>query len=498
MKLLKLCEYAGLSCPEHLEDIEVCGVTASSEKVKNGYVFVCINGRCFDGHRYIDDALEKGAVAVIIENKDYQGKRTVFSGNSRKTLSLMLDAMCDTPSKKMRFIGVTGTNGKTSVSTMLKNILDAANIPCGLIGTVKCVSLGTGIEKRADDPLSNMTTPDPEQLYPMLEQMAEDGVEYVIMEATSHALFYEKLAPIEFDIGVFTNLTQDHLDFHPSMEEYFKAKTKLFEKSRLALVNSDDIYGRKIQKFAPCTVKTCSVLSENSDFFAKNIKNMGVAGVEYTLKTSRYEFLLNCTVPGTFSVMNSLQAASCALELGIDKETVQNAFKNFGGVSGRLERVALPDYADISVFIDYAHTPDAIENLLQSAKGFRDAGQRIVLLFGCGGDRDKTKRAKMGKIACELADFVIVTSDNSRSEHPMDIISDILCGTDGKDNYITVLDRKKAIEYAIAKSLRGDIILLAGKGHERYEINADGRSPFDERAIVLSAFEKYFTRNRED
>lgn len=493
MKLLDICEHSGLKCPKHLENIDVRGVTASSERVKDGYVFICIDGRRARGHHYIDDAFSKGAVAVVVQDKAYQSDKAILSESTRKTLSLMLDAICDQPSKKMRYIGVTGTNGKTSVSTMLKNILDSAGIPCGLIGTVRCTSVGRDVEKRCGDPLSNMTTPDPEELYPMLNDMAEDGVEYVIMEATSHALFYEKLAPIEFEIGIFTNLTQDHLDFHSSMEEYFRAKVRLFEKSRLAIVNSDDLYGKRIQKLAQCRVKTCSAQSKNSDFFAKDIQSHGALGVEYSLKTSNDEFLLSCRVPGTFSVMNSIQAASCALELGIDKKTVQNAFKSFGGVSGRLERVTLPNDAKISVFIDYAHTPDAIENLLQSAKDFRDAGQRIVLLFGCGGDRDKSKRAKMGRIACELADFVIVTSDNSRSEDPLAIINDILCGIDKNDNYITIPDRKKAIEYAIASSLQGDIILLAGKGHERYEINAEGRRDFDERAIVLSAFEKYFT-----
>ena len=498
MKLLDLCKHAGLECPKHLENIEACGITSNSKRVRRGYVFVCIDGAHLDGHSYIGEALEKGAVAVVIQNEKYHGERTVFSANSRKSLSCMLNAFCGFPTKKLKFIGITGTNGKTSASVMLKNILDLANIPCGLIGTVKYSSLGVELEKHPDDPLSNMTTPDPEELYPMLALMAKDGVRYVIMEATSHALFLEKLSPIEFDIGVFTNLTQDHLDFHPSMDEYFKAKLKLFEKSRVAIVNSDDKFGKKIEEIAPCRVITCSKQDEMSDYFAKDVKNMSVSGVEYTLKTSNDEFSLNCTVPATFSIMNSLQASACALELGVNREIIQRSFESFCGISGRLEKVRFSRAVDFTLFIDYAHTPDAIENLIWSAKSFRRDGERIVLLFGCGGDRDRSKRSKMGRIATEGADFVIITSDNSRSEDPKAIIEEILTGINEKDNFTVIPDRRAAIEYAIANSLAGDIILLAGKGHETYEINADGRHDFDERKIAADAVEKYYRQKRED
>ena len=498
MTLLTLCEQIGAKCPRHLEEQEVRGITSSSKKVKDGYVFVCIEGTHIDGHLYIGEALERGALAVVVEKKEYLNGQAIFSPNSRKTLSYMLDAFYSFPSKKMKFIGVTGTNGKTSVSVMLKNILDSADIPCGLIGTVKCSSLGVEIEKHPDNPLSNMTTPDPEELYPMLASMACDGVRYVIMEATSHALFLEKLAPIEFDVGIFTNLTQDHLDFHPSMDEYFKAKLKLFEQSRVGIVNIDDAFGEKIKELAPCTVKTCSARGKNCDYGAENIKNMSVSGVEYTLESADGSFPLYCSVPGTFSVMNSMQAAACAMEIGIDSKTVQRSFESFCGICGRLERVSFSEDVDFSVFIDYAHTPDALENLISSAKGFRAAGQRIVLLFGCGGDRDRGKRSKMGRIATDGADFVIITSDNSRSEDPESIIKEILTGVDKKDNFTVIPDRKAAIEYAIASSRAGDIILLAGKGHETYEINASGRHAFDERSIAADAVKKYYCKKREN
>ena len=238
--------------------------------------------------------------------------------------------------------------------------------------------------------------------------------------------------------------------------------------------------------------------NKSSDFLAKDIKSNGISGLGYTVKHPCGEFALETRLAGSFSVMNSLQAAACALEIGIDKELIASAFSDFFGVDGRFERVELPQSAGISVFVDYAHTPDAIENILKSAKGFRQTGQRLVILFGCGGDRDKTKRAKMGNIASELADLVIVTSDNSRNENPMAIIDDILCGMRENGNYVVIPDRKTAIEYAVRTALQGDIILLAGKGHERYEINAEGRRDFDERKIVIEAFEKYFGENREN
>lgn len=498
MTLLSLCEQAGLSCPDELCEQEVRGITSNSKKVKCGYVFVCIRGGHVDGHLYIGEAIKNGAIAAVVENGAYGGKDRIVCESSRRALSVMLDAFCGQPSKKMRFIGITGTNGKTSVSVMLKAILDNAKIPNGLIGTIKCSSIDRELEKNPDDPLANMTTPDPEELYPMLADMARDNVRYVIMEATSHALSLEKLAPIRFDVAVFTNLTQDHLDFHSSMEEYFRSKAALFDKAELGVINVDDSFGARLFADKRCKQLSCSELDRSSDLFADGVRYAGVDGVGYTLFVGGEPQEAACSAAGRFSVMNSMQATACALSLGIDYKIIKRSLENLSPISGRLEKVRVSEGVDFALFIDYAHTPDALENLIKSVNSFRGAGERIVLLFGCGGDRDKSKRAKMGKVAAEGADLVIITADNSRSERTEDIINDILSGVPDKSRTVVIPDRAQAIEYAIANAKRGDIILLAGKGHENYEINSCGRHSFDEKAIARRSVEKYYGKKRED
>lgn len=275
MKLSLLCSYANLSCPDKISGKEVCGITSDSGKVKDGYVFVCIKGIHTDGHRYSAEALEKGALAVVAQDGSVSGENVIYSENSRKTLSLMLDAFCGFPSKKMRFIGVTGTNGKTSVSTMIRHIFTYCGIPCGLTGTVGNFSPDGRIQSTPGNPLANMTTPDPEVLYPMLSDIASGGAEAMIMEVSSHSLALDKLAPINFDIGIFTNLTQDHLDFHKTMENYFEAKSKLFGICRVGIINCDDFYGKKIADKSDCIIKRCSLTDEKSDFSAQNVKLLG-------------------------------------------------------------------------------------------------------------------------------------------------------------------------------------------------------------------------------
>ena len=498
MTLFALCELIGAICPEGLEKKEIKGITSSSKRVGDSYVFVCILGYSSDGHGYIAEALERGAAAVVIEKKEYMNDKTVLCNDTRRALSVMLDALFGFPSKKMRFIGVTGTNGKTSVSVMIKNILDTAGIKSALIGTVKCSSPTGDIEKHPSDPLANMTTPDPEELYPMLASMAEAGAEFVVMETTSHALYLKKLAPIDFEVGIFTNLTQDHLDFHSSMEEYFRAKLELFKKSGVGIVNVDDFYGRRLADMKICPILTCSAKDSVGDYKIERICKMDPSGIEYILTSKERSVNVRCAVTGSFSLMNSLQAAACALTLGIDGKTVEEAFLKLGAITGRLEKVDFEEKVDFSLFIDYAHTPDALENLIKSARSFRVSGGRIVVLFGCGGDRDRGKRAKMGCIASEMADLSIITSDNSRSEDPDSIINDILCGVDKSKDFKVIKDRRLAIEYAVANARAGDIILLAGKGHEKYEINAEGRHDFDERRIAAEAVSKYYSKNREN
>jgi UDP-N-acetylmuramoyl-L-alanyl-D-glutamate--2,6-diaminopimelate ligase len=329
----------------------------------------------------------------------------------------------------------------------------------------------------------------------MLALMVEDKVDYLFMEATSHALALNKLDPLHFEAAIYTNLTPEHLDFHGSMENYFDAKASLFGKTSLALINVDCPYGSRmaaVAREAGCRVLTCSAQGNAADFRGEDVRADGVDGIRYTLESESAYYQVKCPIPGSFTVKNSLQAAALSTLFGILPSTVQDALQKMHHVDGRIERVKLCPGAEFSVFIDYAHTPDALENLLNAARGFRMPGQRVVLLFGCGGDRDKTKRPKMAEIACKRADSVIITSDNSRSEEPTEIIRDILAGVDPSSDYVVIPDRAEAIEYAIEYAKKGDIILLAGKGHETYEINRTGRHAFCEREIAEAAAEKFY------
>lgn len=491
MKLLDICTKAKINCPDHLSSLDVKGITSNSRDVKEGYIFFCLEGTKVDGHRYIDDALLRGACCVVIENEKYACEKALKVPSTRVVLANMMNVFCGEPTKKLKFIGVTGTNGKTSVTEMLKNIFTHAKISCATVGTLNSSSFSPN----SDGSTANFTTPDPEELYPQLQRISDAGIEYVVMETTSHALKLDKLAPINFEIGIFTNLTEDHLDFHHTMEDYFKSKLRLFNKCKIGIINVDDDSGKKIKNLAPCKIKSCS-MEQKADFFAEDIKNLGEDGTQYAIRYGNTKIPIACKVPGQFSVMNSMQACAAALVLGLDRKIIDSSFNDFFGVCGRLERVLLPPECEFSVYIDYAHTPDALQKLLETVNGFKGSEQRVVLLFGCGGDREQEKRKIMGKIATRLADFTVVTSDNPRSEEPTDIINQILMGIDEGASLAVIPERKRAIEYAIATVKRGDIIVLAGKGHEKYEINANGRFPFDEREVIRKTIEKYYERKK--
>lgn len=514
MKLIKLI--SDMHVEQHIVDakdtsgfdeLEISDITSDSRSVKEGSLFVCIKGTKVDGHRFIKDAVEKGAAAVLAEDgadidvslfEESGAPILLTTDNTRRALSFVWNAWYGNPTKNMKLVAVTGTNGKTSVTFMLRAIFGAALIKTGLIGTVVCYSGEERLSIRPEDENANMTTPDPKELYHMLSVMERDGVELVLLEATSHALALDKLAPLHFAAAVFTNLTPDHLDFHVTMENYLGAKKKLFSMADIAIINGDDPYSGSIVEAAEnggCKkIRLCTRDdSKREDYSAASVSHLGADGIEYLLSSVCSVFKIKSPIPGRFTVINTLEAAACALEMGVDSRTVQDALRHMGGIDGRFERVKLCTGADFAVFIDYAHTPDALENLLLTARDFRREGQRIVLLFGCGGDRDKSKRAVMGRIASNLADFVIITSDNSRSELPHDIISDIAVGFDfTRAHAVMIEDRAEAIDYVIKNAMRGDIILLAGKGHEEYEIDRSGKHPFSERNIAKESARKYY------
>ncbi|MBE6661872.1 MAG: UDP-N-acetylmuramoyl-L-alanyl-D-glutamate--2,6-diaminopimelate ligase [Ruminococcaceae bacterium] len=490
MRLSELC--VGLDIPRGFENTEIGGVKTDSRRVEKGDLFICIRGLHADGHSFAEDAVKRGAAAILV-CEDYEGTPNVLllrTKDTRSAAARIYNAWYGDPASKLHVIAVTGTNGKTSVTFMLRAIFEAALYRCGLIGTVSCYSAGRRMEIRSENPLANMTTPDPEELYRILAEMVKDGVEYVFMEVTSHALALGKPDAIHFDAAVFTNLTPEHLDFHGDMATYFETKKRLFDLCDRAVLNIDDAYGARLADELQLPFVTCSAKGKNADYVATQICNHGVDGNEYRVVSADKRFTVRTQIPGTFSVINSLEAAACASMLGIPPGVIMTALGALAGIDGRMERVRLGVLVEYSVFIDYAHTPDALENLLMTARSLCRDGERVVLLFGCGGDRDKSKRRVMGEIAARLADFVILTSDNSRSEEPMEIIREIQEGLVGSD-YVIVPERRRAIEFAIREAHDGDVILLAGKGHEEYEIDRLGKRFFSEKQIAVEAAGKY-------
>ena len=502
MKLETLCFLAGLETPSdtRMAACEINAITIDSRAVVPGCMFVCIRGTKADGHAYVKQALEQGAAAVVIEREVpiMKGSGAIFVrvGDTRRALARLCDAFYGHPARGMRLIGVTGTNGKTSVSTMLKAIFDAAMIPCGLIGTVKCVCRDRVLPIRSGNPNANMTTPDPSELYHILALMKQEGVEVVVMETTSHALALRKLDPLTFDAAIFTNLSPEHLDFHGTMPRYFAAKASLFSKAKLAVINADDAVSEALIPRCTGRVVRTSTSEKGAEYRASDVHFEGVEGVSYRLTSPSLSVRMSSAIPGVFTLSNTLQAAACALEMGVSIRTVRDALASFCGVEGRMERVKFDHPMSFSVFIDYAHTPDALENLLRTAQTLREDGGRVILVFGCGGDRDKSKRPQMGAIASRLADVVYVTSDNSRSENPDGILRDIVGGIDREKPYFVIRDRARAIGAAIENAKAGDIVLLAGKGHEKYEIDATGKHPFDEKAIAAAAVDRRYAKER--
>ena len=489
MQLSELLLGTDVDCGK-FSNLNVCGVSYDTRRMHKNDVYIS-----FGNIEYAIEAYKKGA-ALYIGETFVEGLEIpqLITSNARRTAAFAYANFYENPQKKMRIIGVTGTNGKTSTAFMLKNILSHDGYKTALCGTVKCL-IGDdeyipNVSKESQNNFQTMTTPDPDVLYMAMRDMVEKGVEILVMEVSSHALALEKLAPIEFEIGVFTNLSKEHLDFHKDMESYLAAKTKLFKQCKKGVINTDDAYSKRIIGNASCKVITYGI-KEKGDYFAERIVKRGINGSEYVLHSANARFKVKTTIPGDFTLYNTLAAAVTARELNVNLMTVQNALYAQNGICGRLERVKLGFEGNtFSVFIDYAHTPFALENLLKCVNEFRDRGQRIVTLFGCGGDRDKEKRSVMGKIAVQMSDFVIITSDNSRGEEPREIINDILLGASGFDNFTVIENRKEAIEYAIENAIDGDIVLLVGKGHEQYEINKKGMFAFCESEIAKEAAKK--------
>ena len=459
-----------------LKEIEIKGVTADSRQVQEGYAYICIVGTVSDGHNFALSAKEKGA-AVIIAERDTGSGIDVIVPDTHAAYAVMSANWFGNPASKLKLIGITGTNGKTSVSYMLKNILEAAGEKVGLIGTIQNMIDNEIIE-------TERTTPSCYELNALFAQMVEKGCTAVVMEVSSHALDQKRVYGFEFEVAVFTNLTQDHLDYHITMDNYLEAKKKLFSMCKTAVINRDDQWSYKLLDGLDCKVVTVSAKQE-ATYCAKEIEYCA-DGVKFLLSGDA-SMHLSMSTGGKFTVYNAMSAAVAALNFGVAPKTVENALNSSDGIKGRAEVVKNP--FDFTVIIDYAHTPDGIENILNTFSELKKG--RLIILFGCGGDRDKTKRPIMGEIAAKMADYIIVTSDNPRTENPEMIIEDILVGVKKYNTpYSVIENRVDAINFAIKEAKKDDIIVLAGKGHETYQILADKTIHLDEREIVAQALKE--------
>ncbi len=468
----------------------ISAVEYNSAKVTPGSLFVAVEGFQSDGHLYLGDAVRRGASAVVLSGARMgefgelgkNGVAVLAADNTRRALSSVSAALYGHPSRNIPVIGITGTNGKTSITYMLESIFRANGMNPGVIGTVNYRWNGNEI------PAPN-TTPESKDLQMMLRDMVAGGVDIAIMEVSSHGLKLNRVDHIEYNMGVFTNLTRDHMDFHTTFEDYFESKRRLFslvastsKSLRAGIVNADDPYGRRILADGggyPYPVISFGVDGGAGYHPDARSVNNSIDGISYVLESPLPGVLVKLNVSGKFHVSNSLCAFAAAHAMGVPVEIIQKGLGDVHTIPGRFDRVR--SKLGFSVIVDYAHTDDALSKLLQSARELNPA--RLITIFGCGGNRDTTKRPLMGEAAASLSDFTIVTSDNPRNENPDDIIRDILAGIKGGD-YVTEPDREKAIEMAVGMAAKGDIIVIAGKGHEDYQIIRGEKRHFDDRELA--------------
>jgi UDP-N-acetylmuramoyl-L-alanyl-D-glutamate--2,6-diaminopimelate ligase len=460
-ELLTDVEYSACRVPL---DVEITGISYDTRTIKEGNLFCALPGYKADGQEFITKAFELGAAAVLCRQPPEEEAGWLVTENPRKALAQLSANWFQNPGREMTLLGVTGTNGKTTTTHLLKSVLEQTlGVKVGLIGTNQNM---IGEESLP----AHRTTPESYELQALLRQMADSGCTYVVMEVSSHALVLDRVYGLTFEAGMFTNLSRDHLDFHHTMEEYRLAKSLLFAQTKLAVLNLDDEAGRYYHETVKCPVITYSERRDQADLTAKNIR-LFPERVEFEAVMREAIARVKLPIPGGFTIYNALCVIACCVGLGIPLAEVSKALGNAKGVKGRVEVVPVP--AEFTVLIDYAHSPDALENILTTVRAF--AKKRLILVFGCGGDRDRTKRPLMGEIAAFLSDVVVVTSDNPRTEPPDLIIEDILKGMEDADaEYVVEPDRRAAIRYALSLAQAGDVVLLAGKGHETYqEINGE-------------------------
>ena len=484
MKLNKLLERLDYEVVQGSDEIEITTLINDSRKVENGSAFVCISGAVSDGHKFIPDVAAKGAAAVIVEREAEapENVTVIRVKDTRYALALMSAAYFGYPAEKLKVIGITGTKGKTTTTYMIKSILDSVGYNVGLIGTIEAI-IG---DKRI--PAAN-TTPESYTIQQYFAQMVEAGCDCVVMEVSSQGLMLHRTAGIPFEIGIFTNLGKDHIgpNEHKDFDDYKRCKGLLFKQCRLGIANVDDKYFHDVFQGATCRTETFG-FSEEADLRAENVQLVsrpGYLGAAYHV-AGLMDFDVEIDIPGTFSVYNSLTAISVCRHFNVPVEKIKDALKK-AKVKGRIEMIKVSD--EFTLMIDYAHNAMSLESLLTTLKEYNP--KRLVCLFGCGGNRSKDRRYEMGEVSGRLADLTIITSDNPRFEEPQAIIDDIKIGigkTDGK--YVEICDRKEAIKYAIENGQPGDVIVLAGKGHEDYQEIKGVKYPMDERVLIAEVLEE--------
>ncbi|MCI5900773.1 MAG: UDP-N-acetylmuramoyl-L-alanyl-D-glutamate--2,6-diaminopimelate ligase [Hominisplanchenecus sp.] len=479
MKLTKLLERLDYECINGSLDVDVTDIVNDSRKAGEGSLFFCIRGAVSDGHRYAADVIAKGAKVLVAEEalEVPEDVTVIRVKDSRYAMALISAAYFDYPAEKLKVIGITGTKGKTTTTYMVKSILESAGHKVGLIGTIEAI-IG-----EARIPAAN-TTPESYTIQNYFHQMVEAGCDCVVMEVSSQGLMLHRTAGIPFEIGIFTNIEPDHIGpaEHASFEDYMHCKGLLFQQCRLGIVNADDRHLEQVLAGHTCQIETFG-FSENADLRAENTKLVsrpGYLGIDYTVKGSDFSLDVEIDIPGKFSVYNSLTAIAICRHFGVAKEDIVDALAK-AKVKGRIEMIKVSD--EFTLMIDYAHNAMSLESLLTTLKEYNP--KRLVCLFGCGGNRAKSRRFEMGEVSGRLADLTIITSDNPRFEEPLDIIADIRTGiekTDGK--YVEIPDRKEAIAWAIHHGQPGDVIVLAGKGHEDYQEIKGKKYPMDERVLI--------------
>ncbi|NLJ35497.1 MAG: UDP-N-acetylmuramoyl-L-alanyl-D-glutamate--2,6-diaminopimelate ligase [candidate division WS1 bacterium] len=468
-------------------DLTITGVTADSRQVRNGTLFVAVPGFVHDGHNFILDAIHNGAKAIVYQNPDYdavQGTRvpTVQVTDSRQTLAVIADRFYDHPSGLLDLVAVTGTNGKTTVLSLLDAIFRAAGLKTGTIGTLGATILDSHVP-------GDRTTPDAVGLQSLLARMVTADVTHAAMEITSHALDLHRAYQTSFAAAIYTNLSQDHLDWHHTMESYFASKTALFSNyvefspDMVGVINLDDLYGPKMLELARCRTISYGLTSQ-ADARATQVE-LSPTGNRFVIRLGDEQLPVKTQLVGQFNVYNCLGAAATAWALGVKLSAIRDGLEWASGADGRFQRVDAGQ--PFTVLVDYAHTPEALRNVLEAARGLNP--RRLICVFGCGGDRDQSKRPKMGAVATELADVTIITSDNPRSEDPETIVAQIAHGA-REGRYAVQVDRRTAIADAIAEATAGDLVLIAGKGHETYQEFSDHRIDFDDRLVATEALKQ--------